>query len=51
MTMTVASSTAAGTYSITVTGTSGSITEIVTVSLVVSEAPPNYTISASPTIH
>jgi hypothetical protein len=32
-----------------VAGTSGSITEIVTVTLTVTKAPPNYTISASPT--
>ena len=49
MTIAVGSSTAAGTYRIKVTGTSGSITEVVTVSLTVSKAPPNYTISASPT--
>ncbi|HEY6292149.1 MAG TPA: protease pro-enzyme activation domain-containing protein [Terriglobia bacterium] len=49
MTITVASSTAAGTYNIKVEGTSGGTTEIVTVSLAVTVAPPNYTISASPT--
>ena len=48
MTITVGASTATGTYSIKVTGTS-SITEVVTVSLTVSKAPANYTISASPT--
>jgi subtilase family serine protease len=49
MMITVGSSTVTGTYRIRVTGTSGSITEIVTVSLTVAKAPPNYTISASPT--
>jgi subtilase family serine protease len=49
MTITVGPSTAPGTYSIRVTGTAGSITEVVTVSLEVTKAPPNYTISASPT--
>ena len=49
MTIAVGASTATGTYSIKVTGTSGSITEIVTVSLTVGKAPANYTISASPT--
>jgi kumamolisin len=49
MTITVGSSTVVGTYRIMVTGTSGSITEIVTVTLAVTRAPPNYTISASPT--
>jgi subtilase family serine protease len=49
MMITVGSSTVTGTYSIRVTGTSGSISEIVTVSLTVSRAPPNFTISASPT--
>ena len=48
MKVAVGSSTAVGTYNIKVTGISGSITEIVTVSLMVSKAPPNYTISASP---
>ncbi len=49
MTITVGASTATGTYGIKVTGASGSITEVVTVSLTVSKAPANYTISASPT--
>jgi kumamolisin len=49
MTITVGSSTVVGTYRIMVAGTSGSITEIVTVTLTVTKAPPNYTISASPT--
>ena len=48
MTIAVASSTAVGTYIIKVTGTSGSIAEIVTVSLQVSKMPPNYTIGALP---
>ena len=47
--MTVASSTAAGTYTIKVTGTSGSTTETTTVSLTVTGTTPNFTISASPT--
>jgi subtilase family serine protease len=49
MTIAVGSSVATGTYSIRVTGTSGGITEIVTVLLTVTKAPANYTISASPT--
>jgi subtilase family serine protease len=49
MTITVGSSTVTGTYKIRVMGASTSTTEIVTVSLTVSKAPPNYTISASPT--
>ena len=49
MTITAGPSTVIGTYSIKVMGTSGSITEIVTVSLMVTKPPPNYTISASPT--
>jgi kumamolisin len=49
MTITVASSAAIGAYNIKVRGTSGSITEIVTVSLTVTKPPPNYTLSASPT--
>jgi kumamolisin len=48
MTIAVASSAAIGTYSIKVKGTSGTIAEIVTVSLSVTKMPPNYTISASP---
>ncbi|MGA2737410.1 MAG: S53 family serine peptidase [Bryobacteraceae bacterium] len=48
MTIAVAASTAIGTYSIKVAGTSGSITEIVAVSLMVSKMPPNYAITASP---
>jgi len=52
MTITTSPSTAIGTYNIKVMGISGSITEIVTVSLMVAippPPPPNYTISASPT--
>ncbi len=49
MTITVDASTATGTYGIRVTGTSGSITEIVKVPLTVTKPPVNYTISASPT--
>jgi subtilase family serine protease len=50
MNMTVASTTATGTYPITVSGTSGSTTETTTVSLTVTAtASPNFTISASPT--
>jgi uncharacterized membrane protein len=48
MTITVASSAAVGTYRIKVTGTSGGITEIVTVTLTVGKPPSGYTISASP---
>jgi subtilase family serine protease len=50
MMMTVASSAATGTYSITVTGTSGSTVETTTVSLTVTTvASPSFSISASPT--
>ncbi|MFZ1139020.1 MAG: S53 family peptidase [Candidatus Sulfotelmatobacter sp.] len=49
MTLTVASSTAVGTYKIRVTGTSGSTVESTTVSLTVTGTTPNFTISASPT--
>lgn len=49
MTIAVASSAAVGTYHLRVTGTSGSITEVVTVTLAVTKAPPDYTITASPT--
>ena len=49
MLIAVGSSTAVGTYDIKVTGISGGITEIVTFTLTVSKAPPNFTISASPT--
>jgi subtilase family serine protease len=45
----VGASVAAGTYRITVTGTSGSITEVVVLTLTVTKATPDYTISASPT--
>jgi subtilase family serine protease len=49
MTMTVASTTVAGTYSITVTGTGGSLTHTSTVSLTVTAVSlPDFTISASP---
>jgi len=47
MTIAVGASTAIGTYNIKVTGTSGSITEIVTVSLMVAKMPPGYTLSSS----
>jgi len=49
MTLTVASSTAPGTYHITVTGTSGSTVETTMVSLTVTGTNPNFAISASPT--
>jgi kumamolisin len=48
MTITVGSSAVPGTYAIKVTGTSGSITEICTVSLIVTKAPPAFTVSAAP---
>jgi uncharacterized membrane protein len=47
MTITVASSTVAGTYPITVTGTGGSQTHSVTVTLTVTS--PDFTIAAAPT--
>jgi uncharacterized membrane protein len=48
MTITVGSSAVPGTYAIKVTGTSGSITEICTVSLIVTKAPAAFTVSAAP---
>ncbi len=50
MSIAVSPSTAVGSYNIKVTGTSGGITEIVTVSLSVMKAPANFTISASPAV-
>jgi subtilase family serine protease len=50
MTITTSPSTAIGTYAIKVIGISGSITEIVTVSLMVAKMPPDYTISAPTSI-
>src|SRR5208337_3419314 len=47
MTITVGSSTPTGTYPITVTGNGGGIQQNTTVTLTV-VAPPNFTISASP---
>ena len=49
MSIIVGSSTVIGTYSIRVTGTSGGITEVVTVTLAVTKPASGYTISASPT--
>ncbi len=49
MTVTVGTSVALGKYNIKVKGTSGSTTEIVTVTLTVAQPNPNFTISASPT--
>ncbi|HTV06421.1 MAG TPA: Ig-like domain repeat protein [Acidobacteriaceae bacterium] len=49
MTITSTSSTTAGTYTVTVTGTSGSITETSMVSVIVTATPPNFALSASPT--
>jgi len=47
--VTTASSTPAGTYTLTITGTSGSLTHIATVSLIVNAAAtPNFSISGSP---
>lgn len=48
-TITVASTTALGKYNIKITGTSGSITEVVTIVLTVAQPNPNFSISASPT--
>ena len=48
MSITVASSVAAGTYSIKVTGTSGSTVETTTVSLTVTGVNSGFTLSASP---
>jgi subtilase family serine protease len=49
MTIAVGASAAVGTYRIKITGTSGTITEVVTVTLAVTKAAPQYAISASPT--
>jgi len=49
MAMTVSSTTAVGTYKITVTGSSGGANETATVTLKVTKATPNFAISASPT--
>jgi kumamolisin len=49
MGISVASSTAAGTYPITVTGTGDSITRTTTVTLTVTAPTPGFSISASPT--
>jgi subtilase family serine protease len=49
MTMTVSSTTAVGTYKITVNGSSGGTTESTTVTLKVTKGIPNFAISASPT--
>ena len=49
MSITVASTVAAGTYPITVTGTSGSTVETTTVQLTVTGTTPAYSLSASPT--
>src|SRR5256886_9271480 len=43
-----AGSAAAGTYTLTVTGTEGSVTHPTTVQLTVTAPSPNFTISASP---
>jgi len=48
MKITVASTTVAGTYSITVTGTAGSTVENTTVSLTVTGTKPSFIVSASP---
>lgn len=48
MNITVASSTVAGTYTITVKGTSGSTVETTSVSLTVTGTTPSFTIAASP---
>ena len=48
-TFTVASGTAAGTYSITITGTSGSLSHSTALNLTVGAVKSSYTISASPT--
>jgi kumamolisin len=50
MSISVASSTVAGTYPITVKGTSGVTTETTTVSLTVTGTAPGYSLSASPTL-
>jgi uncharacterized membrane protein len=49
MTVTTASTTPAGSYPVTITGTSGSLTHTASVQLVVQAAAPDFTLSASPT--
>src|SRR5439155_277622 len=48
LSVTTSPSTPTGTYTLTITGVNGSLTHTTTVSLVVS-APPDFTLSASPT--
>ncbi len=49
LTLTVSSAVAVGSYNVTVTGISGSLTHTTVVSLTVTVPPPNFTLSASPT--
>jgi kumamolisin len=48
-TFTVASTTAAGTYNITITGTGGGVTQMTSVSLTVTNTASGFSVSASPT--
>jgi subtilase family serine protease len=45
----IGDTTVPGTYNVKIQGISGSITELVTISLTVTKAPPSFTVSASPT--
>jgi uncharacterized membrane protein len=49
MTVTTAASTPAGSYPVTITGTSGTLTHTASVQLVVQAPAPTFTLSASPT--
>jgi hypothetical protein len=49
LSISVAAGTAAGSYPLTITGTSGSLSHTTAVTLVVQAAPPAFTISATPT--
>ena len=49
MNVTTSTSTPAGTYLLTITGTSGSLSHTATVTLVVSAGTPGFSISAAPT--
>jgi|GEM_PF-1872726 len=49
--LTTTASTGAGTYALTVTGTSGVLTDVVSVMLIVTSVTPGFTLSIFPTTH